>query len=110
MAKRQLTKNLHPVITFEKKGDSFTGKVKDIRREVKTQFGVCDLVDLEDSKGDVQSLFLGAALRLFDFNSLQGETIEVKYIGTVSNPKTKLKYQDFEVYVIEPDSEEADSE
>jgi len=105
MARKEVSKNLHPIITFEKVDDEFTGNVKGVRKGVKTEFGECDCIDLTDDNGEIHSIFMGAALRLFDWNDLKGKNIALVYKGKVKNKGTKRTYEDYQVFELTPDKE-----
>lgn len=104
MIRKQILKNLHPVLTFDVVGENKILTVKEVRKNVQTQFGSCDMIDFIDCCGEVQSIFMGAALKLFDWNLLTGVTIELVYQGKVKNKATKRQYDDYEIYVMEEET------
>lgn len=101
MARTQVLKNLHPVMTFELKGQEEILTVKEIRDNIETQFGKCSMIDFVDGEGEIQSIFMGAALKLFDWNALMGQKIALVYQGKVKNKATKRSYDDFEIYILD---------
>jgi hypothetical protein len=101
MARTQVLKNIHPILSFDKVDECQRLHVLPVRKDVETQFGKCDMIDFIDVNGEEVSIFMGAALKLFDWESLNGEVIDLVYKGKIKNPKTKRQYDDFEVYTID---------
>ena len=100
-----ILKNIHPVISFDKIDDEMIMTVVGIREGVETQFGKCSMIDFKDGDGEIQSIFMGAALKLFDWNLLVNKKVALVYKGKVKNKATKRQYDDYEVYLVEDETD-----
>lgn len=106
MARKEIKKSVYPIIVFEKVGQSFIGTPVKIRKEVETVNGKCDVLDLADENGEVNSVFLSAALRLFPWGDVMGKKVELEYTGQVKNPKNNRSYANYKVYELDDAPEE----
>jgi len=99
LVRKEVKKLVYPIITFEKKGESFVGVCKTVRKDIETTYGKCDALDLEEmGTKEMYTIFLSASLRLFPFPDMIGKPIQIEYIGQVKNASTKRSYSDYKVY------------
>ncbi len=110
MARKEIKKSVYPIIAFEKTGESFIGTPKKIRTDLETVNGKCDALDLVDNDGEIHSIFLSAALRLFPWADMMDKKVEIEYTGQVKNPKNNRSYANYKVYELDDTPEEKPEE
>lgn len=73
-----------------------TGKVVAVRETV-TKYGVCDIIDIENAPGKIESTFKSAGLRGYDWTELIGKNVTIEVKGYTKG-KNNI-FLDFNLYL-----------
>lgn len=92
--------NWGSVAEFINTGDLAKGTVMLIR-EFKNENGTGNIVCLQDDDDTKTSVFLGAALKFYNWEQYIGRYVLIEFLGLKKNDKTKRFYKDFNVSIEE---------
>jgi len=86
-------------VKLEAAGEYFEGRLIKVKHNVKTKYGTTTVLVFRENAETIKSIFVSAALALYEWDDMIGQLVRIEYLGETYNEKTGQDYKAFKVLI-----------